>query len=90
MPSRMNKINNQIKRDIGIIFQQDLEDPRLEFVTITQADVSPDLRNARIYFSILGDEEKVEEAQKVLNSAAGMVRKMLSQRMKIRVNLAIY
>lgn len=85
MSGRMQKINNQIKRDLGVILQQDVGDPRIAFVTITNADVSPDLRNARVYFSVLGDAAKIQDAQKALNSAAGMIRKMLSRRMNLRV-----
>jgi len=50
---RMEKINKQIKREISQILQRELSDPRLEFVSIMRADVSPDLKNARVYYSVL-------------------------------------
>ena len=83
--SRMQKINNQMKRDIGIILQQDFGDPRLSFVSITSVDCSPDLRNAKIFYSVLGDEEKAKEADGALKSAAGAIRRKISQRMNMRV-----
>ncbi|MDP8212686.1 MAG: 30S ribosome-binding factor RbfA [Candidatus Zapsychrus exili] len=81
---RMERVNQQVKREIGIIVQRELNDPRLQFVTITRADVSPDLHNARIYYSVLGDNQNVKEAGEGLNSARGMIKRLLSKAMKIR------
>ena len=50
---RIDRVNEQIKREIGVIIQQELADPRLRFVTITSVDVSRDLRTAKVYFSAL-------------------------------------
>ena len=52
---RIDRVNEQIKREIGVIIQQELADPRLRFVTITNVDVSRDLRTAKVYFSALAD-----------------------------------
>ncbi|MBF0532996.1 MAG: 30S ribosome-binding factor RbfA [Candidatus Omnitrophica bacterium] len=82
--SRMERVNNQVKREIGLILQQELSDPRLMFVSITHAEVSADLRNGRIYFSVLGGGDKVEGAQAGLTSAAGLIRRLLGQRLKMR------
>ncbi len=82
--SRMERINQQVKREIGKIIQQELSDPRLEFVSITNVDVSKDLRNARVYFSVLGDERQKENAEKGLNGAGGTVRGFLSKKLNMR------
>ncbi len=81
---RIEKVNQQVKREIGRIIQQELSDPRLQFVTITNADVSRDLRNAKIYFSVLGEKDQVHAAQQGLESAKGMIRKLLGQSMSMR------
>ena len=81
---RIDRINQQVKRELGRIIQQELSDPRLEFVTITEVDVSRDLRNARIRFSVLGEESKAQAAQQGLEGARGVIRKLLSQSMKLR------
>src|SRR3989338_659628 len=81
---RIEKINQQVKREIGMIIQRDLGDPRLQFVTITGVDVSKDLRHARISFSVLGDPAQVHAAQIALDRARGMIRVLLGQRMGIR------
>ena len=81
---RIDRINEQVKREIGRILQQELADPRLQFVTITEVDVSRDLRNAKIRFSVLGKEHEVHLAQKGLDGAKGMIRRLLGQSMNIR------
>lgn len=84
MSSRMDKVNRQLKKEIGQIVQTELGDPRIGFVSITQVETSKDLRNARVYFSVLGDESQVAEAAKSLNKAKGTIRHLLGQRIRIR------
>jgi len=81
---RIEKVNQQVKREIGRIIQQELGDPRLQFVIITEVDVSRDLRNARIRFSVLGNESQIQAAQQGLQGARGMIRKLLGKSMTIR------
>ena len=80
----MEKVNQQVRKEIGIIIQQELSDPRLEFVSITRVDVSRDLRSAKVFFSVLGEADKVTQAQKSLNSAGGVIRRMVGQKIKMR------
>lgn len=82
--SRMERINQQMKREISNIIQKDLQDPRLEFVSITEVSVSPDFKNARIGFSVLGPEENVGEVELVLRHASGFVRKLIGERINLR------
>lgn len=81
---RIERINQQVKREIGMILQRELGDPRLQFVTITGVDVSKDLRHAKIRFSVLGDPAQVRAAQMALEWARGVIRGLLGQRMGIR------
>lgn len=81
---RIERVNQQVRREVSRIIQQEMGDPRLEFVTITGVSVTPDLRNAKVYFSVLGDTRKRDNAQKCLNGARGMIRKFIGQRIKIR------
>jgi len=84
MADRMSRINQRVKREVGEILQQELRDPRVAFVTITAAEVSRDLQRAKIFYSVLGDETKMKEAQQALNSASGLVRKFVGQRIRLR------
>lgn len=81
---RMEKVNNQMRREISTIIQQELSDPRMAFITVTHVDVSPDLKNAKVYFSVLGDSNNIKDAGLVLNNARGLIRHMVSQRIQIR------
>ena len=81
---RMDRVNQQLKREISLIIQQEISDPRLQFVTITHVDCSADLRNAKIYYSLLSDDQDKEEIQNCFNKAKGFIRKMISQKMQLR------
>jgi len=81
---RMERVNALMKREIGKIVQQDLQDPRFQFVSITRVDVSPDLENARVRFSFLGDRKQADMIQAALMRAGGIVRRLVSQRIELR------
>ena len=81
---RMEKVNETMKREISLIIQQEISDPRLEFVTVTGADVSPDLQHARITYSVLGSEKQIAEAGDVLSKACGYIRRLVGQRLQMR------
>jgi len=81
---RMERINEAVKREISLIIQEEISDPRLEFVTITGADVSADLQYARITYSVLGSEQQVAEAGEVLSHASSYIRRLVGQRVHMR------
>ncbi len=70
---------------VAELVQRDLKDPRVGMVTITRASVSPDLRNARVYFSCLGDEVQRQKSLAGLRSAAGFIRSQVARRLQLRV-----
>ena len=78
---RKERVASVLKREISRIVSQEMADPRLQFVTITEVKVSNDLKNAIVYFSSLGDKK---EAFKILNKAKGYVRSMLAHRIRIK------
>lgn len=82
--SRMDRVNQQLKRVIGQIIHRELSDPRLEFVSITHVDTSKDLRNAHVYFSVLGDADQAAFAQEGLDSARGMIKRFIGREVNLR------
>ncbi|MFA5059915.1 MAG: 30S ribosome-binding factor RbfA [Candidatus Omnitrophota bacterium] len=82
--SRIDRINESVKREVSDIVQKEVKDPRLKFVTIMQAEVSRDLQHAKIYFSVFGDNSKIDSAQQGLDSAKGFIRKLVGQRVRMR------
>jgi ribosome-binding factor A len=82
--SRKSRIDIQLQRELTGLIRDELTDPRVANVTVTRVDVSPDLRNARVYISVLGDDSRIEPAAKALNHAAGRLRHGLGVRLSIR------
>ena len=62
----------------------ELKDPRIGFVTVTDVDLSPDFSHARVLVSVLGTEEERAESLAGLQSAAGYVRREITQRLRLR------
>ena len=85
MSKRAERVANAIKEELGwMIEKAEIKDPRLGFVTITEVDVTGDLRHARIYFSHIGSKRDQENALAGLNSAAGFIRAELGQRLRLK------
>lgn len=81
--SRGRKVADLIQRELAILIQREVKDPRLGMVTINEAEVSRDLAFADIYFTVLPDE-KVQDVEDVLNQASGFLRTQLSKILKTR------
>lgn len=81
---RVQKVSEQIKKEVSGIISEELKDPRLGFITITSVEVTNDLRIARVYFSVYGDEEQKNETLEGLQKATGFVRKEIGKRIKLR------
>jgi ribosome-binding factor A len=82
---RTDRISEEVKRELSDIIRNQIKDPRLpEFVSLTSVRVTKDLRYAKIYISVLGDEEKKKGALAALSHAAGFIRHEIGQRMNLR------
>lgn len=91
MPSeRLQKVEQAIKEEVAQILQQEIKDPRIGFVTVTRVKISPDLHQATIYFSLLETLGNLKETEAGLKSAAGYVRKLLGERLRIRVTPEVH
>jgi len=82
--SRLDKVAEAIRQEASTIIHDKLKDPRLGFVTITNVEVTPDLRYAKIFFSVLGNEEARNKTKEALDSALGFVRKLVAERLNLR------
>ena len=81
---RIDRVNQTIKREVGQILQRELSDPRMMLVTVTKVDVTKDLQNARIYFSVMGDQPDITNVTDALNRASGVVRRLVGQAVRMR------
>lgn len=82
---RLDRVNQLIKEEISLLLQRELQDPRLGFVTVTEVDVTPDLRLAKVYVSVLGSEERWVSSLQALESARGFVWNWLRRHLDLRV-----
>ena len=82
---RLERVNQLIKEEISMLLQHELKDPRLGFVTVTEVDVAPDLRYAKVYVSVLGTEEQWVSSLRALQSAKGFVWSWLRRNLDLRV-----
>lgn len=81
---RTRKVNEMVREAIAIILSEEVADPRLELVTVTSAEVSPDLSVAKIFVITHGGEERYTELLEGLESASGRIRSLLGSRISLR------
>lgn len=83
--NRINRINEEMKREMGAILRE-LKDPRIPLMTsVVAAEVTQDLRYAKVYVSVLGDETVQKEALVGLKKASGFVRREVGKRLNLRI-----
>ncbi len=81
---RIEKLQELIKQEMSKMLLTDLKDPRIGFVTVTDVEMTGDLREAKIYVSVMGGAEQVKSSLEGLNSALGFVRREIGQRVRLR------
>jgi len=83
-PTRKKRLDEQIREVLGEILLTRAGDPRLALVTLTSVRISPELDTARVFFSVLGDEARRDEALDALRRAAPFLRKELAREVRLR------
>jgi ribosome-binding factor A len=78
---RIDRIEEQLRIELSEIIEREIQDPRIGLTTVTAVKVSPDLRHARIFVTVLGDSTQRKKALQGLRSAASFVRRSLSKRL---------
>lgn len=81
---RSERVAEAIKKEVSNIIHHELKDPRLGFITITQVELTRDLRYAKIFFSVLGKDEERKKSKEALDSALGFIRKLIAERINLR------
>ncbi len=83
--SRTKRVGEQIQRELAVLLQKEVDDPRVGMVTVSAVDVAPDFSHAKVYVTALDDEHDKKSLVEALNKAAGFLRGRLGQRLSIRV-----
>jgi ribosome-binding factor A len=81
---RISRVGEQIKKELSQLIQQELKDPRIGFVTVTGVEMSGDLQIAKVYISVMGNEEQKQETLAGLEKAKGYLRSEIGHRVSLR------
>lgn len=81
---RLAKIDHEIQRILGTLISQELQDPRLAFVTVTRAEVTDDLRHCKVFVSVIGDRHAARQSLDALKHARGFLRGELGRKIDLR------
>lgn len=81
---RKDRVGDLIKREISQMLQRELKDPGIGFVTITGVEVSADLKRAKIFYSVLGDENSKKKSASALKRACGFIQHEIGKRLRLK------
>jgi len=81
---RRDRVSEEIRHQVSIILQKDIRDSRIGFVTVTKVDMSPDLKSADIFFTSIDRDDANEDGLAALKASAGLVRRLLAKRIRIK------
>ena len=81
---RAERVSDQIKREVSEIIQRQVKDPLIGFITITDAEATDDLKSAKIFYSVLGDEKSKKDTKLALERAKDFIQQELGKRIRIR------
>lgn len=82
--SRTLRVAEQIQRELAALIRLEVKDPRVGMVTLTDVEVAPDYGHAKVFFTMLGDQQQISAAAAGLNNAAGFLRRELGRRITLR------
>ena len=81
---RMRRVDEAVRAVLSDVIASDVKDPRVGFVTVTGVKTSPDLRHARVFVSVLGDEQTREASLEGLRSAHGFLQRRVASELTLR------
>ena len=82
---RSSRVSSQMQKELAIILQQGIKDPRIGFITVNEVELSKDLTSAKIYITALGSDEQGQKDNIAwLNDAAPYIRSEMGKRMRLR------
>jgi ribosome-binding factor A len=81
---RASRVGDQIREDLAALLARDVQDPGIGFLTITHVKVSPDLQQARVYYTTIGDDKARRETARALGRATPFLRRQIGQRLRLK------
>jgi len=90
MRYRRLRVQDQLREEISLIIQREIRDPGLGFITIIDVQMSEDLKIAKVYFSIYGNDEEKKRTLEALKRSKGYIKFLLGKRVKLRYMPELY
>lgn len=81
---RVERIQESIKEELGLLLQREIKDPRIGFASVTAVRVSHDMSHVKVFVSVLGDEQQKKDTMAGLESARGFIRSEIGKRVRLR------
>jgi ribosome-binding factor A len=81
---RADRVNALLQRELATLISEELGDPRISFPTVTSVETTSDLKTARVFVSVLGDDEHVKATMQALNEARPFIRHEIGSRTDLR------
>ena len=89
MSQRSDQVAEQLRKIISLIFLEDLHDPRMGFITVTRIELTDDLRFAKVFYSVLGDDDQKAATEEVLNENMAWIRHLAVERINMKYAIDI-
>ena len=81
---RASRVGDQIREELAELLRRDVHDPGIGFLTITHVKVSPDLQQARVYYTTIGDDQARKNSARALSRATPFLRRQVGQRLRLK------
>jgi ribosome-binding factor A len=82
--SRPDRVADQIRSELGTLLAREVHDPGIGFITLTRVQMTPDLQQARVFYTVLGDDKARKSSGAALDRAAPFLRRQLGSRLRLR------
>jgi ribosome-binding factor A len=82
--SRPERVGEEIRQEMSLLLAREVHDPGLGFVTVTRVKVSPDLQQARVYYTLIGDDRARKDTERALERAKPFLRRQIGSRVRMR------
>ena len=82
--SRPDRVADQIRSELALLLAREVHDPGIGFVTMTRVQLTPDLQQARVYYTALGDEKERRSTARALERAVPFLRRQIGSRLRLK------
>ena len=82
--SRPDRVGDQLRQELAELIAREVHDPGIGFLTMTRVKVTPDLQQARVFYTTIGDEKQRKETARALERATQFLRRQLGRRLRLK------